>query len=146
MKLNTGKVAFNIEFDNGDVGTIYINPTDPYLAVRLTECGKNIEGYVKDLGGVEISPSGEAADHTNDSNVETIRKCTEIIKSELDKAFGSDVSSVVFKHCSPIAIVDGNFFVIDFLEAISPEIVSLASKAQIHMNKNIDNRLAKYGK
>ena len=35
IKLNTGKVAFLIEFDNGDNQNIYFNPNDPDLATRL---------------------------------------------------------------------------------------------------------------
>jgi hypothetical protein len=35
MKLSTGKVAFPIEFDNGDKQTIYFNPNDPDLMIRM---------------------------------------------------------------------------------------------------------------
>ena len=37
MKLSTGKIAFPIEFDNGDKDCIYFNPNDPNLSIRLKD-------------------------------------------------------------------------------------------------------------
>ena len=35
MKLSTGKVAFPLQFDNGDVENIFINPHDAGLQARI---------------------------------------------------------------------------------------------------------------
>ena len=42
MKLSTGKVAFPIEFDNGDKQNIYFNPSDPDLAIRMRDFEKRM--------------------------------------------------------------------------------------------------------
>ena len=42
MKLNTGKQAFPIEFDNGDVQNIYFNPNDPDLAIRMKDFQRRV--------------------------------------------------------------------------------------------------------
>ena len=49
MKLSTGKVAFPIEFDNGDKDCIYFNPNDPNLAVRFTEFQDKVNERLKEF-------------------------------------------------------------------------------------------------
>ena len=49
MKLSTGKVAFRLEFDNGDVGTIYFNPNDRELQNRIADFEKNIQEKSKQI-------------------------------------------------------------------------------------------------
>ena len=44
MKLSTGKVAFPLQFDNGDVENIFINPYDTELQSRI----KNFESSIKE--------------------------------------------------------------------------------------------------
>ena len=128
MKLSTGKVAFPIEFDNGDVQNIYFNPTDPELATRLMSAKDKISVRMQELNfsDFEMSNDGEAvinniADYENltDEQIVTVAQKAEAIKNvmaeikqiiidELNTAFGSDVSTVIFKYCSPFAIVNGS--------------------------------------
>ena len=112
MKLSTGKVAFPIEFDNGAKTAIYFNPNDPDLMIRM----KNFEGRVferiKDFEDVELTNEGTPADI---SEIETFEDMQNILKEELDIAFGGSVSSEVFKYCSPFAIVGGQYFIIQFI-------------------------------
>ena len=67
-----------------------------------------------------------------------------IMSEELNKAFASDISSVVFKHCSPFAIVNGEYFIIQFLNAIAPEIKKHISKASADMQKKMSKHISKY--
>lgn len=146
MKLNTGKKAFLIEFDNGDKDYIYFNPNDPDLASRLIMSKGKIEERMKELKVDEVNiPDGidlsklEKVEKIEDVPKEyidvmsaqgeqiakVVNSSKEIICEELDVAFGNNVSDVVFKHCSPFAVVEGKYFVLQFLEAIVPEIKKL---------------------
>ena len=60
MKLHTGKVAFPIEFDNGDKDCIYFNPNDPDLAARLIASRDKIQSRIDtmEFEDFEISNSG----------------------------------------------------------------------------------------
>ena len=49
MKLSTGKVAFKMEFDNGETGTIYINPNDRTIQERIKSFEKNVEEKVRQI-------------------------------------------------------------------------------------------------
>ena len=44
MKLSTGKIAFPLQFDNGDVENIFINPHDAGLQARI----RNFENSIKE--------------------------------------------------------------------------------------------------
>ena len=163
MKLNVGKIAFPIEFDNGDKDCIYFNPNDPDLASRLMNAKDNIEKRLKDLKPEEFSllndgnvDLGKQDNYTGELSLEQksaiIKKAEQmtnllnntknIIFEELDRAFDSNVSSVVFKHCSPFAIVNGEYFFAQFLNAITPEIRKHISKS----NENIAKHINKYKK
>ena len=140
MKLSTGKVAFPIEFDNGNKTAIYFNPNDPDLFIRI----KNFEGIVleriKAFGEIELSNDGTPI---KTEEIETFEKMQNILKEELDRAFGGEISGEVFKYCSPFAIVGGEYFIMQFIKAITPEIGKHIQKASAErMAKHLD----KYGK
>lgn len=140
MKLSTGKVAFPIEFDNGNKTAIYFNPNDPDLFIRI----KNFEGIVleriKAFGEIELSNDGTPI---KTEEIETFEKMQNILKEELDRAFGGEISGEVFKYCSPFAIVGGEYFIMQFIKAITPEIGKHIQKASA---KRMAKHLDKYGK
>ena len=143
MKLSTGKVAFPIEFDNGDKAAIYFNPNDPDLMIRMKNLDEKVQDEIKALGDVELNEEGKPVQI---SQIETFEKMQNILKRELDYAFGGSVSEVVFKHCSPFAIVGGEYFIVQFIEAITPEIEKHIKKANADAEKRMKKHLEKYTK
>lgn len=143
MKLSTGKVAFPIEFDNGDKDCIYFNPNDPNLSIRLTDFQDKITARVKELDDMRLNAEGKPEDS---SVIEDFRKFQNVLFEELDIAFGGEVSAVVFKHCSPFAIVSGDYFIMQFVEAIKPEIEKHIKKANADVEKKMAKHLNKYKK
>lgn len=146
MKLSTGKVAFPIEFDNGDRQTIYFNPNDPNLFIRLKDFQKCLEARTAELKDVELKPDGTPAQGENVEMVEAFREMQRVICEEIDRAFGGEISGIVFKHCSPFAIVDGNYFIIQFVEAIKPEIEKHVKKANADAAAKMQKHIAKYSR
>ena len=143
MKLSTGKVAFPIEFDNGDKQAIYFNPNDPDLMIRMKNLDEKMQEKIKGLEDVELTEEGAP---THISQIETFEKMQNILKDELDYAFGGSVSEIVFKHCSPFAIIGGEYFVVQFIEAITPEIEKHIRRANADVEKKMAKHLDKYGK
>ena len=143
MKLSTGKVAFPIEFDNGAKETIYINPNDPDLFVRFSNFEKRVEDKLKDIDDFELSADGTPNNEELIGKFESINK---VICEELDIAFASNVSDIVFKYCSPFAIVGGEYFLIQFVQAIRPEIEKHNKKANTELQKKMAKHTAKYSK
>lgn len=143
MKLSTGKVAFPIEFDNGDKACVYFNPNDPNLSIRLTDFQDKITARVKELDDMRLNAEGTPEDS---SVIEDFRKFQNVLFEELDIAFGGEVSAVVFKHCSPFAIVGGEYFIMQFVEAIKPEIEKHIKKANADVEKKMAKHLNKYKK
>lgn len=142
MKLKVGKKAFPIEFDTGDKAVIYFNPNDPELAVRLKRFKKQAEERAKEIKGVTLSEDGTPTSDQSAEVIEAFGQMIDIVEDELDKAFGADISSVVFKHCSPFAVIDGKYFLIQFLEAITPEIQKETHKARKESEKKMNKYLA----
>ena len=143
MKLSTGKVAFPIEFDNGDKLAIYFNPNDPDLMVRMKNLDEKIKSKVDEIGDVDLDEEGKP---TQIHQIERFEKMQKILKEELDFAFGGSISDIVFKHCSPFAIVDGQYFVVQFVEAITPEIEKHIKKSNAEVEKRISKHIDKYKK
>lgn len=143
MKLSTGKVAFPIEFDNGDKVAVYFNPNDPDLMIRMKNLDKKVQEKIEGIGDIELTNEGKP---TQISQIETFEKMQNILKSELDYAFGGSVSEVVFKHCSPFAIVEGEYFVVQFIQAITPEIEKHIKKANADIEKRMAKHIDKYKK
>ena len=141
MKLSTGKLAFPIEFDNGDVQNIYFNPNDPDLAIRMKDFQSKVEARTKELEDIKLKNDGTPEDA---SAIERFREIRNIVCEELDTAFNGDISSVVFKHCSPFAVVNGDYFIMQFIEGIKPEIEKHIRKANADVEKKMQKHIAKY--
>lgn len=164
MKLSTGKVAFPIEFDNGDKETIYFNPNDPDLATRLIASKDKISDRLSKLNFNELplNNDGESVDVTSinvseltqeqieqlsdiaNNAAKSITETKKVICEELDAAFNSEVSAVVFKHCSPFAVVNGEYFIMQFLNAITPEIQKHVKKTNAEVEANMSKHINKY--
>jgi hypothetical protein len=129
MKLSTGKVAFRLEFDNGDVGTIYFNPNDRGLQDRIAEFEKNIQEKAKQID-IEKYKTDFENDLDVDVNLEDFeslmslspdqikmlrnranainnieREYNNLVKNELDNVFEGKVSDTAFKYCEPFDVV-----------------------------------------
>lgn len=143
MKLSTGKLAFPIEFDNGDVQNIYFNPNDPDLAIRMKDFQSKVEERTKDLEEIKLKNDGTPEDA---SAIERFREIRNIVCEELDTAFNGDISAVVFKHCSPFAVVNGDYFIMQFIEGIKPEIEKHIKKANADVEKKMQKHIANYVK
>ena len=143
MKLKTGLIPFPIEFDNGAKETIYINPNDPDLFVRFSNFEKRVEDKLKDIDDFELSADGTP---NNEELIEKFESINKVICEELDVAFASNVSDIVFKYCSPFAIVGGEYFLIQFVQAIRPEIEKHNKKANADLQKKMAKHTAKYSK
>ena len=142
MKLSTGKVAFPNEFDNGDKDVIYFNPSDINLAIRLKDFKNRVESRVADMGDIELGADGQPE---NEALLEGFREMQNVFFEELDRAFDGNISAVVFKHCSPFAVVDGDFFIFQFINAIMPEIEKHTAKAKADTEKMMKH-IGKYTK
>lgn len=143
MKLNTGKLAFLIEFDNGDAQNIYFNPNDPDLSFRMKDFQGKVEARTKELADMNLKQDGTPEDI---AAIERFREVRNIVCEELDAAFNGDVSAVVFKHCSPFAIVNGDYFIMQFIEGIKPEIEKHIKKANAAVEKKMQKHIANYVK
>ena len=167
MKLSTGKVAFPIEFDNGDKDCIYFNPNDPNLASRLMAAKDKISLRIENMKveDFELSNTGEIVEVENindfmqlseeeartiteraEKTIKIIEDTKAVVFEELNSAFDSDISSVVFKHCSPFAVVNGEYFIMQFLSAITPEIQKTINKSNAEVEKKMAKHINKYSK
>lgn len=142
IKLNTGKQEFVLEFDNGKTESIWFNPCDPDLSLRLKDFQKRTEARIKEMEDVALGADGEPEDI---EQIELYRQFRQIISEEFDTAFNSNISDKVFKYCAPFAdIGNGETYIMQFIEGIKPEIEKRVSQSKEATNKAMERHLAKY--
>ena len=132
MKLSTGKVAFPIEFDNGDKAVIYFNPNDRGIQERMKGFEESVEKRIKEIdlekykNRFENQPIVEANFEDDDflekmlqmslddmrvfqERLDAVHEIEEeynnAIKDELDVVFGAKISDVAFRYCQPFDTV-----------------------------------------
>ena len=128
MKLSTGKVAFPIEFDNGDKAVIYFNPNDRGIQDRIRGFEASIEKRIKeiDLEKYKSRFEGEAIDFDLENPEKLLEMSSEemktlqdrlnavneieseynkAVKDELDVVFDGKISDVAFRYCQPFDAV-----------------------------------------
>lgn len=128
MKLSTGKVAFPIEFDNGDKAVIYFNPNDRGIQERIQGFEASIEKRIKEIDLEKYKSRFEG--NVTEIDLENPEKLLEMssdelkalrgrldavneieaeynnaVKDELDVVFGGKISDIVFRYCQPFDTV-----------------------------------------
>ena len=169
MKLSTGKVAFPLHFDNGDVENIYINPHDKTLMDRIKNFENSIHKRLEKMkldkyedafkDGVDISSldfdklmnmSGEELEKITkqtDALNEIDKELEKYFCDEIDEIFQSDVSSKAFKYVPPLAMVEAEnkepeMYILLVLKALAVEVQKYGNSMQNATNKYV----AKYPK
>ena len=129
MKLSTGKVAFPLEFDNGDKAVIYFNPNDRGIQERIQGFEASIEKRIKEID-LEKYKSRFDNNVSVDFDIDNPEKLLEMsadelktlqdrfdavneieaeynkaVKDELDIVFDSKISDVAFRYCQPFDTV-----------------------------------------
>ena len=165
MKLSTGKVAFPLHFDNGDVENIMINPHDEKLQDRIKNFESSIQSRLKQInlekykdafdGGVDIanldfaqlmSMSKEEIENMTKQTgamVEIDKELEREFCAELDSVFDSDISSKAFKYVPPLAMVENEdgeceLYILTVMRALAEEIQKHGTKMNNATNKYID--------
>lgn len=142
--LNKGLKPFDIYFaDIDEHATIYFNPADSDLPKRLMEAQKIIEEKSAEIKPFEVDESGMP---NADSCIEHFNERNKIVCEALDYAFGNKVSDILFKHCGAFSIVDGEYFILQFLNAITPELEKIVKKSQKQASAKANKYLEKYRK
>lgn len=125
ITIDRGYRTYDIKDTDGTlVGTIRFNPADPGIAGRLDEASKKIET----LRGKPVTP-------------ENMMALDKAIRDQLDYAFGSPVSDVLFGGNSAVAFCDnGRLLIENVLDAIFPVVRAEIESAQ----KASADRMEKY--
>lgn len=169
MVLSTGKVAFTIEFDNGDKQNIYFNPSDKKIMERIKAFEGAVNEKIKALdfkkyenqfeGGIDFDFSD--TDKLFELPLEEMEKISDklnaiggiedeynkAIKEELDVVFDSKISAVAFKYCEPLDVVvleddSREMYIMLFLRWLMEEI----KKYGLKNSKAMEKHLSKYQK
>lgn len=169
MKLSTNKVAFLLEFDNGDTAKIFINPNDHAIIEKIKAFEKKVEERTKtidiqkhmsdfndDLSQINFE-NPEVLFSLSRDTLDTLQKRAEavadvefqyndIIKSELDEVFNSNISEAAFKYCRPLDVVvyvDDNgeekreIYIMQFLKWLATELNNYGKANKAAMEKHI---------
>lgn len=140
--LNKGLEPFEIYFEDIDKReTIYFNPSDSDLPKRLMECQKIIETKLKEVKPCKTDEDGLP---TADSAIEYIEETNKVVCDALDYAFGNKVSDVIFKHCGVFSVVNGEYFILAFLNAAAPELEKLVKAGRKTASGKANKYLDKY--
>ena len=164
MKLSTGKVAFPLEFDNGDVVNIMINPHEKGLRERIKNFESSLKSRLekvnfeknKDLFNEDVDVSNLDFASLIDMSAEDLEKLSkradvvsaideELEKQfcdEIDSIFDSDVSSKAFKYVPPLAMVldengEAEIYIVLVLKALALEIQKYGNKTNDAANKYV---------
>lgn len=144
ITLNKGLKPFDIYFEDiDDHEVIYFNPTDSDLPKRLMETQKIIEEKSKKVKPYEVDENGIP---NTDSCIDFFNETNKVVCDALDYAFGNKVSDVIFKHCGAFSVVDVDYYILQFLKAVTPELEKIIKKEQKTAGTKADKYLEKYRK
>lgn len=130
-----GLKSFMVQNDPSRV--IKFSPTDYGLIERIDTAGKKMQEAVKQLGeDIELKTNGEPMNDMG-TVAEVIREVNKIIFEQVDYIFNAKVSEIVFGNQSPMSTVKGNFLFENFMNAVTPYLVSELEVEQKASNARI---------
>ncbi len=140
IELTSGLREYELYFKDRDATvTIAFNPADTGMAVRLNEFESRVNEKLKGLTDIELDANGMPKDMSFIDNIKLINKS---LSEELDRAFGNKISDKVFAFCDPLATIDGKYFVLQFIEQITPVMKRCIERE----NKALQKHIAGYRK
>ena len=173
MKLSTGKVAFPLEFDNGDKAVICFNPNDRGIQERIQGFEASVEKRISEIDLEKYKSRLENSVSVDVKNLDALfemsademislkekigatnsleEEYNKVVREELDSVFGEKISDVVFRYCQPFDFVitedsHGN----EVREMYVMHFMKcLAVEIRKYSEKNksaMDKHLSKYGK
>ncbi|MGF7145295.1 hypothetical protein HNQ56_003736 [Anaerotaenia torta] len=134
LNFDSGYKEFCINGDENRV--IRFNPADYSMLKRFSDAKKNIM-----LAVTEIEKDVQLRKGTEDELEEAAKLITninEIINSQINYIFNSDVAKTAFGNQSPISTVKGKFLFERFLDAAGPYIEKEIKAEQAASQKRID--------
>ncbi len=145
VTLGTGLKSIQINYEDapGEYFLIQFNPKDPQLITRLNGFTDNLQSRIMGVENIRMGADGKPLD---DNYIEVFEEITGILCEELDKVFAKPISSALFKYCGPFAIIDDEFFIVNFINAIEPEVQAIMNDSLKEVRKAMDKHTAKYTK
>lgn len=144
ISMDLGYVPLTINFTNGkEPVTIMFNPADTDMVRRLFEAQKMINDKAALMEDLKMDEQGMPI---ADDYIVKANELNDLVYEAIDYAFNTNVSENVFKYCKPFAITDGQPFVMQFLEKITPFIKDTMEKEQKKAQKYANKYLGKYMK
>lgn len=137
--LSTGKIKFEIPFDNGDICVLNFNPNDIMFYDNLLKMEDKLKKIFEEYEKVA------SAEGTAQEFIEKLKgQASENIKAAFDDVFGVDAGKQIFKYCSPISFVEDEYYPFYFINAFTPEIVKQLNKTAQSTRKKMEKHIAKY--
>ncbi len=144
ITLKKGLEPLEIYFEDADeTVTIYFNPSDSDLPKRLVEAQKIIEERSKNIKPFELNEN-ETSDA--ESCIEYYNEANAVVYDAMDYAFGNKISDKLFRHCGPFTIVDGEYFILQFLDQITPVLEEKIKTDRGRASEKMNKYLAGYRK
>lgn len=144
INLSLGLKPFKINFEEFDEPVmIMFNPADADIPKRLFEAQKRIEEGKEKIGNFELDENGLPK---VDEYIDSVTQLNNLVFDAVDYAFGNKISDKLFKHCSPFAVTNGQYFIMQFFEKITPVMQKIIESEKGKANENTQKYLSKYKK
>lgn len=150
INLNPGVETIKINFGKFGTEEIYCNPNDTSFGENLYKLYENImarieefknEDFNIDKFGNPVFPEDADFESMTDEEKEKVLnkikcqfeimgKTNKIFYDEIDKMFIGNASEVIFKYCNPLAMVNDEFYVAQFIKNFCEELNKNKKKQQ----------------
>lgn len=134
LSINFGLKSYPIEDEDGNVlGAIRFNPSDVGLATRWESARK------------AIKEATDTMPKSGDGMLEALGELDTQVKAQLDYAFGTPVSAVLFQQVSSLALCgDGRMVIENVLDALAPVVEEAQQTAVKAGEARVKAKTAKY--
>lgn len=138
--IDDGRKRVPIESKTGEeIGFFTFSPTDIDIIERYNKVADEFDKVVEPLQDIGIKADGSGVD---DASIKALQEAKSRLYSLIDYLFAGNAADAFFGKINPFSPVDGNFYCVNVMNAVSA-FISAQFEAE---TKKISKNLAKYTK
>ena len=131
-----------VNMDGEEIGAFYFSPTDVGIYERVNKMRDDFDEIVAPLENIEtINPDG-TTDEQDEVKLNALKEAENRLYAALNGVFNADVSSAFFKDIHPFSPIDGGFYCIRVIEAVT----AFVNEAFEKENKKRSEKVESYTK
>ena len=135
-----------VNMDGEEIGAFYFSPTDVGIYERVNKMKDDFDKIVEPLENIDKINEDGTTDDEDESKINALKEAEERLYSALNGVFNADVCSAFFRDVNPFSPIEGGFYCMRVIEAVTQFVNDAFEKENKKRSDNIEKYTKRFKK